>query len=366
VALIKLFLTGDVMTGRGIDQILPYPSVPFIPESYLDDAREYVTLAERVNGEIPRAVTFDYIWGEGLAILEQFAPEVRLINLETSVTQSDRYWPFKGINYRMHPRNVPCLTAAGIDCCALANNHVLDWGYEGLAETLASLQEAGILPVGAGENATAASAPAILPISDKGRVLVFSLGHESSGIPPEWAATPTKPGVNFLPHLSEQTVQRLGDQVRAVKHPHDLALASIHWGSNWGYDIPAAHREFAHHLIDQAGIDLVHGHSSHHVRALEVYHGKLILYGCGDLINDYEGISGYEAFRDDLGLMVFPTLETETGKLASLAMEPTQIRQFQLQRAPLADCEWLGATLNRISQPFGTHLILEGRTLVLR
>lgn len=366
MALITLFLAGDVMTGRGIDQILPYPSAPFIPESYVNDARDYVTLAERVNGVIPKPVTFDYIWGDRVGILEQFAADVRLINLETSITQSDRYWPFKGINYRMHPRNVPCLTTAQIDCCTLANNHVMDWGYRGLVETITSLNGAAILTAGAGENSTAAAAPAILPIAEKGRVLVFSMGDESSGIPPEWAATKTKPGVNFLPNLSEQTLQQIGNQVQAVKQPNDIVVASIHWGSNWGYEIPAAHVEFAHHLIDWAEIDLVHSHSSHHVRELEVYNGKLILYGCGDLINDYEGISGHEEFRGDLGLMYFATLEAETGKLASLVMEPTQLRQFQLHRATLPDCEWLLAMLSRTCQPFGTNLVLEGRTLVLR
>ena len=74
-------------------------------------------------------------------------------------------------------------------------------------------------------------------------------------------------------------------------------VASVHWGSNWGYDIPREQTVFAHRLIDEAGVDIIHGHSSHHVRAIEVYKDRLILYGCGDFLNDYEGISGYEEFR---------------------------------------------------------------------
>ena len=57
-----LFLGGDVMTGRGIDQILPYPSEPFIPEPYINDARKYVELAEQANGSISTPVSFSYIW----------------------------------------------------------------------------------------------------------------------------------------------------------------------------------------------------------------------------------------------------------------------------------------------------------------
>src|SRR5512143_3888726 len=139
-----LFLTGDVMTGRGIDQVLPTPSDPQLYESYVTDAREYVKLAERAHGEIRKPVSFDYIWGDALAELDRAAPDARIVNLETSVTTSPGPWPAKGINYRMHPANVGCLTAPRLDCCTLANNHVLDWGYAGLDETLRTLRAAGI------------------------------------------------------------------------------------------------------------------------------------------------------------------------------------------------------------------------------
>ena len=131
---VTIFLCGDVMTGRGIDQILPHPSPPRIYEACVTDARTYVQLAEEVNGPIPRPVEFSYIWGDALAELRQAAPDARIINLETSVTRSEQAWP-KGINYRMHPDNIGCLTVAGIDVCVLANNHVLDYGYSGLIET---------------------------------------------------------------------------------------------------------------------------------------------------------------------------------------------------------------------------------------
>jgi len=80
----------------------------------------------------------------------------------------------------------------------------------------------------------------------------------------------------------------------------------------------------AHDLIRKAGVDLVHGHSSHHSKAIEVYRGKLILYGCGDLINDDEGIGGYEKFRfrHDLTLMYFARIRTGDGKLQGLDISP--------------------------------------------
>ena len=109
---VKLFLCGDVMTGRGIDQVLPHPGDPQIHEYYMKSALGYVDIAEEVNGPIPRPVDFSYIWGDALGELDRMAPDLRIINLETSVTTSDDFWPHNGINYRMHPENVSCISAA--------------------------------------------------------------------------------------------------------------------------------------------------------------------------------------------------------------------------------------------------------------
>lgn len=356
---VRFFLCGDVMTGRGLDQILPHPSDPELFESYVKDARTYVELAEDSHGSIERPVDFAYPWGEALEELERFQPDCRLINLETSVTRSDQYWLGKGINYRMHPDNLPCLTAAGIDCCALANNHVLDWGYPGLAETLNSLEQAGLRYAGAGLDQREASAPAVLAVEGRGTVLVFSFGSASSGVPAAWAAGEKKPGVNFLEDLSTESVKRIGELIGRSKKEGDLVVASIHWGGNWGFHIPPGQRYFAHQLIANAGVDLVHGHSSHHVKGIEVYRDKLILYGCGDFLTDYEGIGGREQYRGDLGLMYFPTLERESGRLTAMKLVPTRLRRFQVRRAGEEATQWLLETLNRESAELGTGVELD-------
>ena len=166
---LTLFLCGDVMTGRGVDQVLPNPGDPRIHEPGAETAELYVRLAESANGPIPRPVDFSYIWGDALEELAKVGPSARVVNLETSVTRSDDYWKGKGINYRMHPANVPCITAARIDCCVLANNHTLDYGYSGLLE-----------------------------------------------------------------NLSDTTLDRIRETIQLVKRPHDIVVASIHWGGNWG------------------------------------------------------------------------------------------------------------------------------------
>jgi len=338
---VTLLLAGDVMTGRGIDQVLAHPGVPLLHESYLRDARDYVRLAEAVNGPIAAPVAPDYLWGDALAEMARIAPDLRIVNLETAITTSDDAWPAKGIHYRMHPANINCLSAARIDCCVLANNHVLDWGRQGLAETLRVLRQAGLHSAGAGADGEAAWAPATLALAGGARLLVFACATGSSGVPAGWSAAPKLSGVALLPDLSQATLQLLAHDVARQRNPGDLVLVSIHWGENWGLDLPPEHRDFAHRLIDVGAADIVHGHSSHHPLPIEVYRGKPIFYGCGDLINDYEGIGAQGSLRSDVGCLYFVTLALNNGGLQRLDIVALQRQRFRLTAADASARRWL-------------------------
>ncbi|MCW2134389.1 CapA family protein [Arthrobacter sp. VKM Ac-2550] len=351
---IKLFLAGDVMTGRGVDQILPSPGSPKLREGYVRDARDYVALAEAANGPIPRPVEPDWPWGDALKVIGEAAPDARVINLETSITDDGDFAPGKGIHYRMRPDNIACLTIAGIDVCVLANNHVLDFGIPGLTDTVDVLHGVGIRTAGAGRNAAKAWNPAVLS-TGYGRVLVWSAGLESSGVSFANAAGNNRPGVALLPDLSEASAALIIERVHVAKRDGDLAVASLHWGSNWGYNVPRGQVQLAHWLID-GGIDIVHGHSSHHPRPIEIYRGRLILYGCGDLINDYEGISGYEKFRNDLRLLYFVTMDAASQDLRELRLVAMRSRRMRLERAARDDAVWLHRVLGDASSSFGTTI----------
>jgi poly-gamma-glutamate capsule biosynthesis protein CapA/YwtB (metallophosphatase superfamily) len=355
---IRLFLCGDVMIGRGIDQVLRHSCDPALHESYVHSAMDYVDLAEAANGPIPRHVDPAYVWGAALDEWSRAPPDGRIINLETSVTRSDDYMP-KGINYRVSPDNATCLAAGAIDCCVLANNHVLDWGRAGLMETLATLARLGIKTAGAGRNFDEAAAPAVLDFHRKSRVLVFSFACPSSGVSRSWAATGELPGINILDDLSPAGAARIVEEIERARRPGDVILVSIHWGPNWGYEVPEADRRFAHALIDNAGVSIVHGHSSHHAKGVEVYRNRLILYGCGDFLNDYEGIRGYEAYRDDLALMYFAGVDAASANVVSLEISPLQIRNFRLVRPSRRDVEWLQQMLDRESRRFGPRVVLD-------
>ncbi len=347
---LRTCLCGDVMTGRGIDQVLPHPGDPRLEEDDLHFAHDYVRLAEDANGPIERPVDFGEIWGEARAVWSRMGPDLRIMNLETAITTSDAFAP-KGINYRMNPANAPCLARARPDVLTLANNHVLDFGEAGLEETLRTLQRHRLGAAGAGRRLAAALAPAIVP-TRAGRVLVYARGVTSAGVPASWTATPERPGVAHI-GLSPVDAQRLIGQIAAERRPGDLAIVSIHWGPNWGYEVAPSEQAFARALIDSGQVALVHGHSSHHPRPIEVYKDRLILYGCGDLLNDYEGIGGYAAFRSNLALLYFADLDPASGALRRLQLAPLKIQRCRLVAPTAEDCAWMATTLTRESRPYG-------------
>lgn len=349
------------MLGRGIDQVLPRPASPELYEPFVRSALDYVTLAERRNGAIPRPIPYDYVWGDALGAFA--AADIRVINLETSVTRRGHPEP-KGIHYRMAPDHVPVLSAAAIDCCILANNHVLDWGQEGLLDTLDALHAADIHTAGAGRDPVEAAKPARIMAPDGQSVLVYAVATPSSGVPHEWQAAANRPGVAFLESPSDKSAIAIADRILRERRREDLVILSIHWGPNWGFHIPVVERAFAHELIDRGAVDLVLGHSSHHPKGIEVRCDRPILYGAGDLINDYEGIVGHEEFHPNLALLYSASF-ADGGALQSLQLLPFKIENFRLTRPTEGEVGWLLDTMRGECSSFGERITLEEGSLRL-
>lgn len=355
---LRVMLAGDLMLGRGVDQIFPDSAPPDIYEPYMTSALGYVALAEERNGPIPRPVGAAYVWGDARARLARRAVDLGIVNLETAVTCAGSPEVAKGIQYRMHPRNLSSLKSAPIDCCVLANNHVLDWGEAGLRDTLDALAQAGIAICGAGRNRAEAGRAAVLDGSGR-RVLVYGLAFASSGVPAHWGAGPARPGVSLFSSF-DAAAQALVAAVGRDRFPGDLVVASVHWGANWSYAIEAEESRFARRLIDEAGVDVVHGHSSHHFKGFEFHRGRPILYGCGDLINDYEGIGGHESFRPDLRLIYLLEVDGE-GACRKLEILPFRQSRMRLENADHRDVDWLCATIGRVCRELGNSVALECR-----
>jgi poly-gamma-glutamate synthesis protein (capsule biosynthesis protein) len=350
-----VMLCGDVMLGRGIDQVLRHPGDPALAEAYLHDARQYVDLARTASGPVPSPVDDTWPWGDALSTIRDSRPGALVVNLETSVTRSSEFAPGKRIHYRMAPENLGCLQAAEPDVCVLANNHVMDFGTTGLTQTLRSLHAGGLRTAGAGDDDLSATAPVRLePNGRRPPIAVLAYAHPSSGVPGSWAATPSRPGVALLPDLSRRTAATVARRVEEEKQRGAIVVLSVHWGSNWGYEVSREQVRFAHRMVD-AGVDLVHGHSSHHPRPIEVHAERLVLHGCGDFVNDYEGIGGYEEYRDDLRLLYRLELAPD-GRLLTADLVPFRSRRLRLERAGTDDVTWLAAVLDRESRAYGARV----------
>ena len=348
---ISINFVGDVMLGRLIDQLFPAhvnePSEARIISSFLKSnphLRQY-------NPESP--------WGDALPLFN--GSDFNIVNLETSVTTSSRKWPNKVFNYRMHPENIHALNLANVSYAGSANNHTLDFSEEGLRDTVEALGKAGVAFAGAGLSQEEAAAPALICLAtsleshDHSKVPVLRI-WAAADHPSEWSGLP---GFGFLDY-TPRTRRRLKSLITETSGLDSvssscLRVFSVHWGPNYSWHPSEDIISLAHFLIDECGIDIIHGHSSHHIQGVEIYKGKLIIYGCGDFVDDYALTPEY---RNDLSAVwrlnvIEDDLRLELDKLEIF---PTRIKTFQAQRlmANEPDFVWFRKKLGTLCTELGT------------
>lgn len=344
---VRIFLAGDVLTGGAIDHLFATHNSDDFGKPGHKPAAQYLNESEQLHGAVQLPVAHDYIWGVALGALEAARPDFRLANLETPVTTCSTWEP-KSYSFRMHPDNIGCLTALGLDCVSLANNHCLDFGIDGMIETCATLRNAGIGYCGAGMNLAEAAGPHVQELPGGKRILVFSWGFRDSHIGfPHWAAGAGTPGINYVETVNEDAARQMAEVINAHRRPDDIVIASLHWGPNWVRRITAEHRMLSRFLIDNAGVDLIHGHSAHHVLPVESHRGKMILYGCGDLIDDFEGEANCRALKGHLGALYFVDIDARTHWTTGFTALPVERRRFRLEVPSRDDAAWLHARIGQ-------------------
>ncbi|WP_094556280.1 CapA family protein [Synechococcus sp. 1G10] len=342
--LVRLLVGGDLMLGRGIDSIRPIHNNPDFGKQDARQPSVTVAWAEAGGHRVPRNATAHALWGEALEPLLDSQPDLTLFNLETAVTSRD-CWVAKTYNFRMHPAGLDVLEAAGISCVSLANNHVLDFGLPGLLDTIQALESQGISVAGAGLNARAAAAPAPLLMPGGQRVLLFGMACCNAGCRAWEAALSYRPGIALLPNLELATANAVCRLIQHYRQPDDLVVISIHWGGNWPEQVPDLMRAFAHHLVQQAGVHLVHGHSSHWPMEVEQIGDALVLYGCGDVLNDYEGRPDQVSLRGDLGALYAIDFQEANLRLAGWHKFIVRRQAFCLKLVDLADQQLVDSRL---------------------
>lgn len=280
---------------------------------------------------------------------------LRIINLECCISARGRPWSAtpKAFHFRAPPVATEVLRAGRIDLCSLANNHVLDYGEEGLLDTLRLLDAAGISHAGAGRDLAEARRPALVHLEGKTVGMVAFTDNE-----PGFAATDERAGTNFLPVSLEPKVLQVVEQciASAREAGAELVVFSNHWGPNMVQRPSPLFVQFARAAIDR-GADLYYGHSAHLFQGVELYRGRWILYDTGDFLDDY---AVDPLFRNDWSLL----FQVGLGEFGSeLQLFPTTLSYAQVNRAGAEERERILEKMSRLSLELGTPLERKGDRL---
>lgn len=345
---LRLVIGGDLMLGRSIDAIRPIHNPVEFGKPNARHPDTNIGWAEALGNHVLRNATATDLWGEALEIILASEPDLTLFNLETAVTQRDSWIP-KAYNFRMHPSGLDLLKAARIDCVSMANNHTLDFGLAGLLDTLEALDAMGIGSAGAGLNSKNARAPREFQLPYGRRALIFAMACCNSGCHPWEAALPHRPGIALLPDLKPDTARSVCELILSYRQPRDLIIVSLHWGGNWPAKVPEDMRTFGRLLIKEADVHLIHGHSSHWPMEVEEFENSLILYGCGDVLNDYEGRPDFIERRSELGTIFAVDYSSKDLDLIHWQHLPIRRKGFCLKLASAEDAKYIDARLGQRS-----------------
>ncbi|MHB0974246.1 MAG: CapA family protein [Thiobacillus sp.] len=322
-----LALIGDVMLGRGVDAAL-------------------------------RHMRPQDMWGDVLPHLLQ--ADLRIANLECALTRHAQPWTrsWKRFHFRADPGAVRFLQAAGIDACALANNHVLDFEARGLRDTLHALDVAGIRHAGAGLDLKAAAAPALLEVHGASPCRVALLACTDNQ--PDFAAGEQHAGTHYLEvSLEADTLARVAEAIaRARDAGADWVVFSNHWGANFVERPAPDFREFARRVIE-LGADVVYGHSAHICQGIEIHRGRPILYDTGDFIDDY---AVDPVLRNDRSCLF--TLTFDQGRLQRIELVPVTLDVARVALAHGADFEAVAARMETLCAELGTALRRQAGRLI--
>jgi poly-gamma-glutamate synthesis protein (capsule biosynthesis protein) len=205
--------------------------------------------------------------------------DVFMVNLEHPITLVSEKVP-KQFNFKMHPRFIRTLISGGVSIVHAANNHIADYGREGMLETMRLLDSAGIRYVGIGRNSVEARTPVIMNV--KGLRIGF-LGYYGGG---EFAASKTTAGI--APRTRSLVLRDIASADTLV----DFLVVGFHWGVEKAVAPEPSHVRLAHSAVD-AGADLIVGHHPHVLQGIEQYSQKTIAYSLGNFVFGGNGRHSY-------------------------------------------------------------------------
>lgn len=275
------------------------------------------------------------------------APDLTVVNLECAITDSPERWPGapKAFYFGAPPAAADTLEGAGVDLVSLANNHALDYGVEGLRDTLRLLRSHGIRVAGAGENRAEACSAAILDCRGIRFGMAAFCDHQS-----DFAAGDGCPGIAYL-DLDEEgaALQQLRQALQPLQRAAvDWPILSLHWGPNMVFRPAPRLRRIAHAAIDM-GWKILFGHSAHVFQGIEIHRGCPILYAAGDLVDDYY-VDPH--FRNDHQLLF--ELELTRTSWRRIELHPLFIAQCRTRPAAGAQADYIVRQMTALCRELGT------------
>jgi len=173
---------------------------------------------------------------------------------------------------------------------------------------------------------------------------------------PGWQASATNPGTNYI---QVGNIKQIKEDIKELRERVDILILTIHWGPNMLQRPLKSHQEFAHQLID-AGVDIIHGHSSHLFQGIEVYKDKVILYDTGDFVDDYYVTP---ELRNDQSF--FYKVKVEKDGIKAVELVPVLISQMQVNKATGDDYSQAVEKVITLSKEFNTNLEEKSGQVVL-
>jgi poly-gamma-glutamate capsule biosynthesis protein CapA/YwtB (metallophosphatase superfamily) len=320
---LHLMLGGDVMLGRGVKEhmLRSGPGYPLDP----------------IAGLLRHA-------------------DLAIVNLECAITSSARIWPGapKAFYFGAPPLAVQSLADAGIDLVSLANNHTLDFGVEGLLDTVRHLRSHGIRHAGAGASLDEAALPATM---DRGGIrfgMAAFCDHQA-----DFAAQQHQPGIAYLDLEDDEAATAvLRKALEALQGAGvEWPILSLHWGPNMVFRPSAKFRRLAHAAVDM-GWKILFGHSAHVFQGIEIYRGCPIIYAAGDLVDDYYVDP---KFRNNHQLLF--ELELGPDFLRRITLHPLFIEHCRTRLASAEQTRYIVRCMTSLCGELGTPVHQDGNRI---
>ena len=283
---------------------------------------------------------YDYAFAGTRALLQQ--SHIVIGNLEGPLTNRGNGESDKQYVFRSPPAKVArALRNAGFDVVSLANNHSLDYGYEGMVDTIDSLAKVGILHVGAGNNSREARAPVFVPVGNQmAAFLAYSLTF-----PENYWATTKSPGTAFGHEA------HIAADVRTARKYADVVVVSFHWGQESKTELREYQTRLGRAAID-AGAQAVIGHHPHILQGVERYKDGVILYSLGNYT--------FGSFSPKARVSAVAHLHFNGSRLSKVRLFPINVSNVDVlfQPKPLngKDADKVVATLQQLASQQGTSL----------